>query len=146
MSLQRKENWDTRAFHDFLVSRANTPFSWGSNDCATFTGDGIMAITGTDIMAELRGYTSGVGAMTKILEVTSGTSLEDAVVWVANEHGLTERTHPLMAQRGDLVLYRNADGELACGVIHLNGRHIVSPGESGIMRIPITSVSRSWTY
>jgi hypothetical protein len=111
MPLIRKQHWETRDYHDFLISRADTPFSWGTNDCATFAADGILAITGTDIMAELRGYTTNTGAMQKIHDVLSGSSLEEAVVWCAHKYGLTERTHPLMAQRGDLVLYRNAEGD-----------------------------------
>lgn len=146
MALTRKPHWQTRAFHDLLYSRAFTPFAWGTNDCASFSADGILAITGTDIMAELRGYTTWPGAMQKIHEVTGGSSLEDAIVWCATKYGLQERTHPLMAQRGDLVLYRNADGTSAAGLVHLTGRHIVSPGETGLLRMPITTVIRSWSY
>ncbi len=144
--MTRKDHWATRAYHDYLLSRARTPFAWGTNDCSTFSADGIEAITGVDIMADLRGYTTNTGAMKKIHDVTGGSSLADAVVWCANKYGLTERVHPLMAQRGDLVLYTNDDGELATGLVHLNGRHIVSPGDAGLIRIPITSVTRSWSY
>lgn len=137
--------WDTHYFHPFLLERGNLPFSWGRNDCAAFSADGIQAITGTDVMAELRGYSTEAEAMQRIADVTGGTSLEDAVVWIAAKHGFAERTHILMAQRGDLVLYRNAD-ILACGLVHLNGRDIVSPGTKGIIRMPLTSAYRVWTY
>ena len=142
--MKRLVHWDTQHFHDFLLQRATMPFAWGTNDCATFAADGILAFTGTDIMAELRGYTTNTGAMQKIAAVTGGKSLEEAVVWCANKQGLVERTHALMAQRGDLVLYRNADGELASGLVHLNGRDVVSPGESGLLRMPLSAVQRAW--
>ena len=145
MPLTRKLHWHTRAFHEFLLGRARIPFAWGTNDCACFAADGILAITGVDVMEALRGYTSEASAMAKIAAVTGGKTLEDAVVWCAAKHGLTERTHPLTAQRGDLVLYRNA-GQLTAGLVHLSGRHVVSPGAHGLMRLPITAVARSWSY
>ena len=83
--------------------------------------------------------------MKRIADVTGGTSLEEAVVWIAKKYGLIERSHVLLAQRGDLALYRNGD-TLACGLIHLNGRDIVSPGGKGIIRIPLSSAYRVWTY
>ena len=144
--LTRIEHWQTRAFHEFLLERASMPFVWGKNDCASFTADGILAITGTDIMVELRGYTTAIGAMQRIHDVTGGSSLEDAVVWCATKYGLTERQHVLMAQRGDLVLYINADGSFAAGLVALNGRDVVSPGEGGLLRMPLTSIHRCWTY
>ena len=145
MSLTRKEHWATRAFHDYLLERALAPYAWGTNDCATFAGDGILAITGVDIMTDFRGYTTREEAMVKIRKV-SGGSLAEAIDWCAREYGLVERKYPLMAQRGDLVLYRNGDGELASGLVHLSGRHIVSPGEAQLLRMPITAVVRSWSY
>lgn len=145
MAIKRKHDWDTAALHTFLLARAHTPFSWAHNDCATFSADGILAMTGTDIMAELRGYTTQAEAIAKITAVTGGHTLEDAIVWVAAKHGLTERKHVLMAQRGDLVLYRNGS-DYAAGLVHLNGRDIVSPGSKGIMRMPLTSAYRAWTY
>ena len=144
MPLTRKPHWQTRSFHHYLVERANMPFAWGTNDCACFSADGILAQSGTDIMAELRGYSSEASAMAKIAAVTGGRTLEDAVVWCAAKHGLTERTHPLMAQRGDLVLYKNA-GQLTAGLVHLSGRHVVSPSANGLMRLPITAIARSWS-
>ena len=97
-------------------------------------------------MSELRGYDCELGAMRKIREVTGGSSLEDAIEWCAAKHGLVERKHPLMAQRGDLVVYRGADDSRSAGLVHLSGRHIVSPGEQGLLRLPITAVQRSWSY
>jgi hypothetical protein len=146
MSLKRTPHWPTREYHDFLLSRARQPFEWGTNDCASFAADGIRAITGVDIMAELRGYTSNVGAMQKIQDVTGASSLEDALAWCANKHDMTERQHVLMAQRGDLVLYHNGDGSIAAGLVSLTGRDVVSPGDGGLLRTPLSSIHRVWTY
>lgn len=142
--MKRHHDWPER-FHHFLLSRAETPYSSAANDCATFAADGIEAMTGTDPMAELRGYTTEAEAMLRIAEVTSGKTLEDAVVWIAAKQGMTERLHLLTAQRGDLVLYRNGT-TLACGLVHLNGRDVVSPGTTGILRMPLSNAYRVWTY
>ena len=145
MPLTRQPFWDTRAFHEYLLERAKQPYVWGQNDCATFAADGVRAITGTDIMADLRGFTNSDEAFRKIKAVTGGATLEAAVEYCVKQHGLTERTHTLMAQRGDLVLY--SDGtSLIAGIVHLNGRDVVSPGEKGLLRNPLKLIKRAWTY
>jgi hypothetical protein len=149
MPLTRKEHWDTRAFHDFLQARAKLPFAWGTNDCALFAADAVLAITGTDIAADFRGkYTDEASAFALIKTVTArgtdpATAVGDAAEWCANHAGLIERVYPLMAQRGDLVVMENG-GQTIAGVIHLNGRHAISVSEAGLVRLSIRSVTRAW--
>ena len=145
MSLPRKPFWDTRAFHGFLATRADEPFTWGTNDCALFAADGVEAITGVDIADEFRGkYHDEAGAFALIKQITGGSTVADAAAYCAAKHGLVEWQHPLMARRGDLVVVRNGDGSLIAGLVHLNGRHVVSVGEKGLLRFPISSIIRSW--
>lgn len=140
----RKKHWATRAYHEFLLSRAHDPFKWGSNDCALFAADGIQAITGLDIAADFRGkYTDEAGAFALIKSVTGGSTVADAAAWCAKKHGLKELEKPLFAQRGDLVAFE-ARGSFVAGLIHLNGRDIVAVGEQGLYRFPITEVKRAW--
>ncbi|RZU39323.1 DUF6950 family protein [Edaphobacter modestus] len=145
MALNKKQHWHTRAFHNFLVERATSPFAWGTNDCALFVADAILAITGTDIAENFRGkYTTELGALRIIKKITGGSTIADAATYCANKHGLAEHTHPLMAKRGDLVVIDNG-GNLIAGVVHLNGRHVVSVGENGIVQLPITNIVRAWS-
>ncbi len=144
MALTRKDHWAERHFHAFLFARATVPYAWGLNDCATFAADGILTITGVDIMPEFRGYTTREEALHRIRQV-SGGGLAEAIESCARNHGLVERKHPLTAQRGDLVLYLNGKQPVA-GLVHLNGRDVVSPGEDGLLRTSITSVQRAWSY
>jgi hypothetical protein len=142
--LRRTEHWATREYHQFLVGRAKTPFAWGANDCALFAADGILAMTGVDIAAEFRGkYDSEATALAAIQEVCGGATVADAAAHCASVHGLVEWTYPLMARRGDLVVLVNGD-RLISGLVHLNGRHAVTPGDHGLVRMPITAVRRSW--
>lgn len=144
MPLTRQQHWATRGFHNFLLDRATTPFQWGENDCCMFAADAVKAITGQDIAGDFRGkYTDQASAFHAISTITGGRTVADATAYCAAKAGLTELLQPLMAQRGDLVLMQNGQ-ELIAGIVHLNGRHVVSVGESGLIRQPITSVKRAW--
>jgi hypothetical protein len=145
MPLKRKLHWATRAYHRFLVDNSKTPFAWGTRDCALFAADAVESITGVDIASEFRGkYTTQLGAMRTIRQITGGTTVADAAAHCANKHGLTEHTHPLVAKRGDLVVIDNG-GDLIAGVVHLNGRYVVSVNENGLITLPITNIVRSWS-
>jgi hypothetical protein len=144
MPLTRAQHWATRSYHDFLLSRAKTPFAWGQHDCALFAADGVLAMTGVDIAADFRGkYTNEASALALIKQLAGGSTVADAAAWCAAKHGLVEREYPLMAQRGDLVVLEDS-GRLIAGLIHLSGRHIVAAGETGLKRILITAAKRAW--
>jgi hypothetical protein len=150
-TLVKKPHWHTRAFDPFLREREKMPFAWGTNDCCIFAADAILANTGTDIADDFRAkYTTQLGAFKTIREVTGGISVADAAAHCAVKHGLIEHTHPLMAKRGDLVVIENA-GALIAGVIHLNGMHVISVSETGLVRLPIIdlngkpNVVRAWS-
>ena len=145
MPLTRVEHWDTRAFHNFLLAREKAAFAWGANDCALFAADGIKAMTGVDIAEDFRGkYSDEAGAFALIRELTGGMSVADAAVYCARKHELPEWPKPLLAQRGDLVVFTGATGLLVAGLVHLNGRHIVAVGEGGLYRFPLTAIERAW--
>jgi hypothetical protein len=146
MSLSKKEHWLTRAFNQFLLDSANTPFAWGSNDCCLFSANAILAVTGVDIADDFRGkYTDEASAFALVTTITrvAKPTVSDAAAHCAAKHGLVEYTHPLMAKRGDLVVISNG-GTLICGVVHLNGREVVSISQKGVVRLPISNVVRSW--
>lgn len=150
--LTRAEHWATRAYHQFLLARAKAPFRWGVNDCALFAADGILAMTGVDIAAAFRGkYTDEASAMAAIRSVAGGTTIADAAAWCAAQHNLAEWAHPLLAQRGDLVVFTapgpGGTAQLQAGLMHLTGRHVVAPGDEGLRLMTVgrvAAISRSW--
>jgi hypothetical protein len=146
MAITRTDHWATRELHKFLEDNAGTKFQWGFWDCALFSANAIEAMTGVDIASEFRGeysdQASAAAAIARITGVENGT-VEDAAAYCAAKHGLVELEHPLMAQRGDLVVLEDS-GRIIAGIVHLTGRHIVAAGEHGLKRIPITSVKRAW--
>ena len=145
MPLIRTQTWAEQEFHSFLLANAKNPFKWGVHDCCLFAADAIKSFTGTDIADDFRGkYDSEESAFELVKTITGGTTVADAAAYCAQKHGLTEHTFPLLAKRGDLVVVANGD-TLICGVVHLNGRHVVTVNEGGLVRLPITKITRSWS-
>ena len=145
MPLTRKLHWAETYFHDFLVENADKPFQWGSWDCSLFCADAIKSITDVDVAVDFRDqYTTEFGALKTIKRVTGGTTVADAAQYCAEQFGLVEYEFPLLAKRGDLVVAQNGDS-LISAVVDLNGRHIISVSENGLMRLPITNVVRAWS-
>lgn len=144
--MTKHEHYLEAHLHDFLAERQDVPFAWGLNDCAIFAADAILAMTGTDIAEDFRGrYTSEVGALRAIKKITGGSTIADAAGYCANKHGLVEHKYPLMAKRGDLVLIKNRDGNEIAGIVSLDGRHVVSPGDNGLVKFSIMKVTRAWS-
>ena len=142
--LKRARHWETRAFAQFLAARAKMPFAWGTNDCALFCADGILALTGVDIAAAFRGkYADEASALAAIQIVCGGSTVADAAAWCAAQHGLAAWDKPLHAQRGDLVIAQNAAGPTAA-LVHLSGACLVTAGEGGTVRLPLRSILRAW--
>lgn len=144
MGLVRTQHWATREFHDFLIQEAYKPFEWGVRDCCTFAANAIKSFTNVDLADDFRDkYTTKIGAFRAIKSVAGGSTIEDAAVYCANKHGLVERKYPLMAQRGDLVVFNNG-GDVIAGVVGLSGRHLISVSDTGLVCLPITDVTRAW--
>ncbi|GGA79548.1 hypothetical protein GCM10011507_33480 [Edaphobacter acidisoli] len=150
MPLKRVDNWDTVALDQFFVARRTMPFAWGKNDCCLFTADAIQAMTGVDLAADFRGkYSDAKSAFALIHSLSGGSTVADAAAWCATKYGLTEwvdkaaKPLPLMAKRGDLIVVENA-GQLIAGIVHLNGRDVISVAEQGAVRLPLTAVQRAW--
>ena len=155
MPLTRTPHWATREFDAFLRANARAPFVWGKTDCCLFPADAIQSFTGTDLAADFRGkYTDQASAFAAIKSIASGTTVADAVAYCAGKASLVEWTHPLCAQRGDLVVMQNigtaqlteqdAQDSLIAGVVGLDGTSLLTVGERGLVRLPLTAVQRAW--
>lgn len=103
----RVRGWES-ILHAELQAAKDRPFIWGEHDCVTWVANVILALTGTDYMAEFRGtYDSQLGARRLIKEI--GGDLPGCV------DGKLPSIPVPMARRGDVVLYENALG-ICCGV------------------------------
>jgi hypothetical protein len=144
MSLPKPHNWREQHFHNFILENAHKPFEWGINDCCLFPANAIQAISGVDLADDFRGkYSDETSAFALIKSLTGGSTVADAAAYCAHKHELAGYQHPLMAKRGDLVVIKNGDA-LICGLVHLNGRHVITVSTNGLVRLPISNVVRAW--
>jgi len=129
----------------------HAPFAWGTNDCALFAADAIQAFTDVDIAKDFRGkYSTEAGAFALIRSVTGkgadlATAVGDAAEYCAVKAGLVEWPNPKFAQRGDLIVIEES-GRLIAGIVGLTGRHGISVGESGLLRLTFSEApwKRAW--
>ncbi|WP_263378698.1 DUF6950 family protein [Granulicella paludicola] len=144
MPIKRTEHWATRELDQYLRDHAKDEFRWGVQDCCLFAANSIEAMTGVDIADDFRGkYNTQAQAFALIKSLTGGATVADAAAHCATKHGLTEWSSPLLAQRGDLVVIQDGD-QLIAGIVHLNGRHVISIGAGGLKRLSIRNVTRAW--
>lgn len=119
---------------EFTTGRRLQPYAWGTNDCVTFAADAVWAITGTDPIADLRGQWA---------------SKESAMTVLAGEGGLIAamdarlpRKATAFAQRGDLVLVKDAEGEHSLAVCV--GQYAAAPGEDEMLLVPMDQARMAW--
>jgi hypothetical protein len=95
--MTRLPDWPTRLASIMDASIAK-PLVWGAHDCVTFAADEVLAITGEDLIADLRGRWSTALGAGRVLQRLGGFV-----------QAITERLGPaspaIYARRGDLVLF-----------------------------------------
>lgn len=108
------------------------PFAWGANDCCSFAGDGVVATTGTDPMADLRGVASARQALRVLqawpLPALVTQRLGQPVCWQA-------------ARRGDVVLLEQGGRQLLGLCL---GAQWVAPGHAGAVTGPMNQCHAAW--
>lgn len=129
--LTRFENWP-EILADKIEQARDTPFSWGTHDCALFCADIILAMSGSDLAHDLRGrYKTESGALKRIRKL-GFKNLEELV---------NERLEPVpitCAQRGDLVLHHNG----ALGICDGFVSWFVTP--EGLTRVKTLTFEKAW--
>jgi hypothetical protein len=133
--VKRLEGWDIRLL-DFIASRRREPFKWGKreNDCCSFANGAAMAVTGKDIMKDVRNYRSEAGAARALVEAG-----------VSSFEELVDRLLPAQpvafARRGDLALAQKGN-ETVLTVVE--GDFLIGPDLDGLMRLPRSAAVKSW--
>lgn len=135
MSLPRLPDWRLRL--DALIwERRRQPFAWGANDCCLFAADAVLAITGVDLAARLR----GLGARAALRHIQRMGGLCHVV-----PDCLPLLPATAAAQDGDVALIEQpAKGlrGLALGV--LDGVWVLGPGRNGLMAVPARQAIQAW--
>jgi hypothetical protein len=133
MSL-RVIDWQMRLAALFKA-RQHAPVVWGVHDCCLFVADAVLACTGLDPAADLRGtYATEQQASAVLL-------LHGGLVGLA-----IKRAGPVvvvgLAQPGDIGLLKPGDGPASLAVC--GGVHWFAPGPCGLLTHPARNVKRAW--
>lgn len=131
---QRLPDWQLR-LAELMHSRLQAPFEWGANDCCLFAADAVLACTGHDPAADLRGtYATAVQASSVLHRAggVAGVAINRAgpVVPVA------------LAQPGDVGLLTIGTPHPALAVYGGTAWH--APGAEGLQTHPAQHITRAW--
>jgi hypothetical protein len=129
----RKHTWQVD-FERFTNERMTMPFAWGTNDCAIFAADCVLALTGVDVaLPDLRTHTTDLQAA-RLLKTHGG------VAGIATA-ALGAPVPVLMAQVGDVVLI---DGGAGDTLAICNGSTCMAPGPLGLVSFGMDSALLCW--
>jgi len=107
------------------------PHAWGTNDCATFVADGVASCSDTLLLDGVdRNWTSAEEAAAAIQERGGLIAYLDARL---------SRVEPLEAQRGDVCLVKDEDGQPSLAIC-AGGGFCAAPGE---VEMVLTSMSEA---
>jgi hypothetical protein len=138
MAYVRFRDWPKRLAAQIEISNARR-FAYGQQDCGLFPADCILAMTGVDLAAELRGYDSKIAAYRIIARHGSLEALATALVG-------SDPVHPSRAHRGDLVLGFPplADGETGESLGLCLGPYCAYPKGVGLQMRPRSDARLAW--
>jgi hypothetical protein len=131
--LQRLPDWQSR-FDACVRQVIRTPFAWGRNDCALAAAACVLAITGVDLAAALRGYDSETQAARLLAQAGGLEALLDGLLGPA-------WPTPLLARVGDVGVLPAAAGRC---IAVCTGRQWVAPAESGAVSFPLRAADKAW--
>ncbi len=145
MTLRRLEGWEHR-LADFVDEARSRPFQWGEFDCCLMPCDGVLAITGVDPAAKLRGrYRTLRGAQAALIRFARG-GLVEAAEKIAADLAAPE-VDLSFARRGDICLLTDPElvetGFDAMLAICL-GREVGIAQAGGLRLLPLARAARAW--
>lgn len=127
----RKTNWP-QLLQDFIESRRDEPFVFGSNDCFKFALDWFELVTGNQVKCP--SY-SDHKSMVEVQKEIGG------IVSFADNH-FGERIGPIYAQTGDIVSV-NKDSRQGLGVVVGSG-YMAGPGKENIVFELMSKAEMAW--
>ncbi len=133
-TMRRHHDWPQR-LQAALEARGDTPYAWGTNDCAIFAADMVLAITGHDLAAPFRGRYRTKQGSRRILTTLGWTDVE------AMADAMLPRRLD-RPRRGDVVLYDGAFGPFL-GVVWNGG--VVGPGPDRPTLWPPSGILACWS-
>jgi hypothetical protein len=137
MIFTRREDWPHR-LNAAIEAARDKPFEWGEHDCLLFAASVVEQMTGVDPLAQWRGtYSTAHGALLALRR----SGFKDIVEVFHSSLG-PGLDSVLMAQRGDIVLYRDAEGRPGTGICIGEAIAAVTPVGLGV--IPLADGLTAW--
>lgn len=127
--LHRQQGWELR-LNAVLETARRRPYVLGESDCLKVACETVAALTGTDFWPRFAGYTTKRGALVTIARVAP--SLAEAVTATLG----VKPSGVFAAWRGDLLLYRDEQGEDHLGVSC--GPNVALTAPQGWLLIPLS--------
>lgn len=131
--VRRLPDWQTR-LAELIAQRMRHPLAWGRHDCVMFAADAVLAVTGVDLAASLRGTYATAAQADQVLQQHGGL-----VELCVQRLGSVVRA--VQAQPGDVGLAQVGDvrGLVVCG-----GAHFLAVGPAGLVALQTSAVVRVW--
>lgn len=135
MTIHRLPDWMKR-LNALVISRMAAPFEWGRNDCGAFAADAVQAMTGFDVLSELRGSRRSERAALRQLRTAGSVSA------VLDRAGL-QRVDVAFVQRGDVVLLPSTGTAWPVVAVCVGGE-AVAPGPGGLEARNAADAIEAW--
>lgn len=132
--MQRRADWEKRLY-EFIESRRDMPFAWGTNDCACFAADWVLEATGVDLMTEWRGKYKSAEEVRKFLQPRSLASIVDSKLIPCPV---------LSASRGDIGMVDRTTRREGPALCIVDSLCVVGPGENGLVSYPRSVLIKAW--
>jgi hypothetical protein len=129
----RLRDWQSR-LQLCLAERWSLHFAWGSHDCALFGADCVLAQTGYDPAAGLRGTYSDAAGAARVIRDLGGLRAIAAA-------RLGSEVTPLLAQPGDIGLVMSGGRE--CFAV-CAGDAWIAPSIDGLEHVPMACALTAW--
>lgn len=139
--LRRLPDWPSRLTAHLAEARSRA-FAWGDFDCCLFVADGLLAMSGEDLAAGLRGGYSDKLSAYRLVKQEGGAGLEELADKIFLAAGGAS-VGPLYARRGDPVLVETESGP-ALGLVDLSGYRVAVAAPSGFLLLPLSEGRRAW--
>ena len=132
--MQRGKDWP-QALSNACHKYKDTPHEWGTHDCVIFCAKVVEAMTGEDLIADLKGqWTTQIGAA-RVIKSNGFDSLDEMV-----SDYLPEKPLPFIG-RGDIVICDGDNGEFIAVVM---GHNCVAPGPKGLNSVPVSFAKKGF--
>ena len=140
--IARRIDWEQRLIA-YLHSVRKLPLVYGQHDCCLHTCAVIEALTGVDVATPFRGrYNCRLSALKVMREVTGSSTLRGLADFIARQHEIPQHEDPILAARGDPVLYRYDGQEPLLAIAY--GSIVLAVGTNGLYRVPLHSAVAAW--